>query len=136
MTYFPERGEQEQPYRQLFHEPVVDDAYAEDPAEDIVEENGYTFTPEELEEAAEETAWRDVQDEEQREKLLARRDFFRASVWVRDLVLVVLFTAASLLLVWLIVEMIRMTGEDLQTRFTVLENLNSGAGAPGGMFRG
>ena len=136
MTYFPERDQEEQPYQQLFHEPVVDDTFAEDPEEEFVEEDGYVFTPEELEKAAEETAWRDVQDEAQREKLLARRDFFRASVWVRDLVLVVFFTVASLLLVWFIVEMIRMTSDDLRTRFTVLENLSSGTGLPGGIFRG
>ena len=136
MTYFPGRGEEEQPYQQLFQEPVIDDPYADEPEEEVVDENGYTFTPEELEEAAEETAYRDVQNEEQRERLLARRDFFRASVWVKDLVLVVLFTAASLLLVWLIVEMIHMTVDDLRTRFTVLENLSGQLPAPGGIFRG
>ena len=136
MTYFPEHGEEKQPYQPLFREPVMDDPYADEPEEETVEEEGYTFTPEELEEAAEETAYRDVQDEEQRERLLARRDFFRASVWVKDLVLVVLFTAASLLLVWLIVEMVQMTVDDLRTRFNVLENLSGRLPPPGGIFRG
>lgn len=136
MTYFPEHGEEKQPYQPLFREPVMDDPYADEPEEEAVEEEGYTFTPEELEEAAGETAYRDVQDEEQRERLLARRDFFRASVWVKDLVLVVLFTAASLLLVWLIVEMVQMTADDLRTRFSVLENLSGRLPPPGGIFRG
>ena len=55
---------------------------------------------------------------------------------VKDLVLVVLFTAASLLLVWLIVEMVQMTADDLRTRFNVLENLSGRLPPPGGIFRG
>ena len=135
MTYFPDRGGEEEPYRQLFLEPVVDTPDGEgEPEEGVVTEDGYQFTERELREAAMETAWRDVQDEEEREQLLARRDFFRASVWVKDLLLVILFTAASLLLILLIVRMVNGAVADLQQNFTVLRDLSgrapSGIGAP------
>ena len=129
MTYFPNRPEEEQPYQPLFHEPVPDaleDAIAEAEAEEAEEEAG--FDEADTADAETDTDWREETDEDRREELLARRDFFRASAWVRDLVLVIVFTVISLLLIWLIVSMIHMTVEDLQSRFTVLQNLGGGTG--------
>ena len=126
MTYFPDRGG-DQPYRQLFLEPVTDDPVEDDGAEEPARSGEWNFTDRELREAAAETAWRDVEDADEREQLLARRDFFRASVWVRDLVLVILFTLASLLLIWVIAEMISGAARELQQNFSVLRNLSGRA---------
>lgn len=137
MTYFSKREGGEEPYRRLFLEPVTDSPF-EDEAGDNggLTDEGYSFTEEELREAVAETAWRDVRDEEKREELLARRDFYRASVWVKDLALVIVFTAAILLLVWLIVEMISGAKDDLQQNFTVLQNLGGRLPAGNGALHG
>ncbi len=124
MTRFPNRPEGDEPYQPLFHDPVPDeleDAIAAEQEELRLQSE--TAMPD----AAD---WIEEDDEDKRERMLARRDFFKASAWVRDLILVVLFTVGSLLLIWLIVSMVHMTVEDLKLRFTVLQNLGGQAGGP------
>lgn len=102
--------------------------------DDYYEEDGYVFSGKELEREAAETDWRDVQDPEEREELLARRDFFRTLSGVSDVVLVFLLTGAVLVLIWLIVALVRFVQTDLPERFTLLRHLG---GLPrGGGFLG
>ena len=132
---------EEQPYEQLFtgEPPAEDDAFdgaegglPED--EEFYDEDGYVFTWKELEKESAETDWRDVKDPEEREKLLARRDFFRTLSGVSDVVLVFVLTGVILVLIWLIVALIRYVETDLPERFTLLRHLS---GLPrGGEFLG
>ena len=132
-----EPAEETAPYESLFPEdaPAYDesepDAYEEPAGEvrpgddDYYEEDGYVFSGRELERETAETDWRDVQDPEEREELLARRDFFRTLSGVSDVVLVFLLTGAVLVLIWLIVALVRYVGTDLPERFTLLRHLGS-----------
>ena len=121
--------ESDEPYEHLF---TGDGAGAEpeadgftDDGEEYYEEDGYVFTKKELEKESAETDWRDVEDPEEREELLARRDFFRTLSGVSDVVLVFLLTGAILILIWLIVALVRYVQSDLPERFTLLQHLGS-----------